>query len=94
MSKKTDKKNNQSAQKPFSSSRKSTIGKIGSASNGRTINKDREKKTTIGVNDGNNIKEDEIKEEEPVEEEKKFEPSNHIEAELVDILGNHKSMNS
>lgn len=34
-------------------------------------------------------KDDEQKEEEPAEEEKKFEASNHMEGDLVDILGNN-----
>lgn len=40
-----------------------------------------------GTNDASQGKDEEQKEVEPAEEEKKFEASNHMEGDLVDILG-------
>lgn len=45
------------------------------------------KKSTNGTNESSQGKDDENKEMEPAEEEKKFEASNHMEGDLVDILG-------
>lgn len=40
-----------------------------------------------GTNESSHGKDDEQKEMEPAEEEKRFEASNHMEGDLVDILG-------
>ena len=40
-----------------------------------------------GTNESSQGKDEEQKEMEPAEEEKKFEASNHMEGDLVDILG-------
>lgn len=45
--------------------------------------------TMNGNGESSQGKDDEQKEEEPAEEEKKFEASNHMEGDLVDILGNN-----
>lgn len=71
--------------------RKSQASKASSAG-GRNTKKSaptpassRKKPGTAGNADSN--KEEENKEEEPPEEEKRFEASNHMEGDLVDILG-------
>lgn len=69
-------------------------GGTGNTANGRAqqTNKDKRASTAPGGNNtsandtSTNVNEDQ-KDEEPAEEEKKFEPSSHLEAELVDILG-------
>ncbi|CAD7092167.1 unnamed protein product [Hermetia illucens] len=68
-------------------------GGTGNTANGRAqqTNKDKRASTAPGGNNtsandtSTNVNEDQ-KDEEPAEEEKKFEPSSHLEAELVDIL--------
>lgn len=51
----------------------------------------RRKTTANGnSNDPSQTKEEDSKEEEPAEEEKKFEAQNHMEGDLVDILGKYE----
>lgn len=48
------------------------------------------KRSTVNGNgESSQGKDDEQREEEPADEEKKFEASNHMEGDLVDILGNY-----
>lgn len=63
---------------------KKPVGK-GNVTNGKLTTKDR-KISASGDSSGQNKDEDNKEEESNVEEEKKFEPSSHLESELVDIL--------
>lgn len=56
------------------------------ANSARASSKDSTKRTTESTNNKEN-KEEEHKDEEPAEEEKKFEAANHIDGDLVDVLG-------
>lgn len=59
--------------------------------NGRAVTAGKDGKKPVNGASGDAVaKEDEAKEEEqpPQEEEKKFEPSTHMEADLVETLGN------
>lgn len=76
--------------------RKSQAPKSTSAANknakksASTTSVNKKKPGTAGHADGSN-KEEETKEEEPPEEEKRFEAANHMEGDLVDILGKKQS---
>lgn len=80
--------------------RKSTQAKSSASSRGAKKgntsqpNTARKKNTANGNNESSQGKDDEHKEEEPAEEEKKFEASNHMEGDLVDILGMYISSSS
>lgn len=50
-------------------------------------NTGRKRPTMNGLNETSHGKDDEHKEMEPAEEDKRFEASNHMEGDLVDILG-------
>lgn len=56
----------------------------------RGINKDSNRRTTDSTHNKENNKDEDAKEEDPPEEEKRFEAANHMEGDLVDVLG--KSM--
>lgn len=63
--------------------------------NGRAVTAGKDGKravNTAATASGEAPKEEEPKEEEAHEEEKKFEPSTHMEADLVETLGNFKCM--
>lgn len=64
--------------KKISSARNGT--REGTAKDGKKVNSTGEAGTK---EDGDNNKDDE-----PIEDEKKFEPANHMEVDLVDMLGN------
>lgn len=60
-------------------------GKKGNASS--QPNTGRKRPTMNGLNESSQGKDEEHKEMEPADEEKRFEASNHMEGDLVDILG-------
>lgn len=61
------------------------------ATSARSISKDSNRRTTDSSQNNKENKEDENKDEEPpAEDERKFEASNHIDGDLVDVLGMDK----
>lgn len=74
--------------------RKSTQSKSAASSKGgkkgngsSQPNTGRKRPTANGTNESSQGKDEDQKEMEPAEEEKRFEASNHMEGDLVDILG-------